>query len=113
MSAKHPLYDVVIPLRIASRHETDKLAYILTHDDELPILAVMCAPRPDDTRWILTVSIGVYAPDSMSAIIRAGRYVRRACRSLGFGAHLTGAGVTVGPSQLFTPPGAPPERTGT
>lgn len=101
MIAKQPLYDVVIPLRLASRHEADELARILTRGDKPPIVAVMCDVAPDDTRWTITISIGVSAPGTLAAIIRAGRYVRRACKSLGFEAHMTRTGLTVGPSQLY------------
>lgn len=99
-TARQPLYDVVIPLRIASQHEADKLAHSLTHDDQPPIIAVMCEVTPADTRWIITTSLGVRAPGDLAAVIRAGRYVRRACRSLGFEAHLADQGITVGPSRL-------------
>lgn len=106
MSAREPLWDVFLTLHLASRHEADKLGRILTRDDEPPILAVMAETVPNDTRWFVKVSIGVYAPASLTAIIRAGKYVRRACRRLGFEAHMTGEGVTVAPSRLFEPPGA-------
>jgi hypothetical protein len=109
VSAKHPLYDVVIPLHMASRHEADKLTRILTHDDEPPILAVMCDVQPNDTRWIITISIGLHARSNLAAIIRAGKYVRRACRQLGFDAHITQAGIIVGPSTLEIMP-APAEQ---
>lgn len=103
MSTKHPLYDVVIAMKIASQYEADELARILTHDDGPPIIAVMCDVAPDDTRWKITVSIGVKAPDSVSAIIRAAKFTRRCCRQLGFGAYLA-AQITVGPSTLNTAP---------
>ena len=107
MSAKQPLWDVVIPLQIASRADADELARILTHDDDLPIVAVMCDVAPDAARPLratITVSIGVRAPDNLTAIIRAAKFARGCCRQLGFGAHLTPQGITVGPSQLNTPP---------
>lgn len=99
MTAKQPLYDVVIPLHMATQDDADKLARTLIYTD-LHILAVMCDVIPSDTRWIITISMGVRAPDNLSAIIRAARFVRSCCRQHGFGAHMTGAGVTVGPSTL-------------
>ena len=111
MTARQPLYDVTLTLGIASLRDADELVRILDRADRPPIIAVMCDVRPDGTRWSIAASIGVRAPSNLAAAILAARYVRRACKRLGFEPHMTGV-IAVAPSRLGDYPGDAAERPG-
>jgi hypothetical protein len=97
------LYDVTIVLHLANRSTCEDLAHILCHDDEPPIVAVMCEFRAEDARWLLRTDLGIRAPGSLTAVLLAARFVSSACERLGAEGQLA-ADVTAGPSALICDP---------